>query len=159
MRLSSIPRVNSNHRKRRYSRRMAVGWMPGVKRKWRLVRGRVAFARGGGGESRRENEDEEGATYPSLLEESCLRFKNLVEVDARACVCTSFSFAVKADDWKIWKIERAFPLKGRFSFRFSPIFFWSMPGRDLENRLENITENEDGVIVGGRNEKERERRT
>lgn len=66
---------------------MAVGWMPGVKRKWRLVRGRVAFARGGGGESRRENEDEEGATYPSLLEESCLRFKNLVEVDARARVC------------------------------------------------------------------------
>lgn len=56
MRLSSIPRVNSNHRKRRFAAngsRMDTG----VKRKWRLVRGRVAFERGG--ESRRENEDEE----------------------------------------------------------------------------------------------------
>lgn len=56
MRLSSIPRVNSNHRKRRFAAngsRMDTG----VKRKWRLVRGRVAFECGG--ESRRENEDEE----------------------------------------------------------------------------------------------------
>lgn len=56
MRLSSIPRVNSNHRKRRFAAngsRMDTG----VKRKWRLVRGRVAFECGS--ESRRENEDEE----------------------------------------------------------------------------------------------------
>ena len=56
MRLSSIPRVTGNHRKR---------WLvangsrteTGVERKWRLVRGRVVFARQGR-KSRRENEDE-----------------------------------------------------------------------------------------------------
>lgn len=56
MRLSSIPRVTGNHRKRwlvANGSRMETG----VERKWRLVRGRVVFARQGR-KSRRENEDE-----------------------------------------------------------------------------------------------------
>lgn len=111
MRLSSIPRVNSNHRKRRFAAngsRMDTG----VKRKWRLVRGRVAFECGG--ESRRENEDEEflvlfffllreveGRNDVSVLLRSrnLSLFENLVE----DVFVTSFS---KSKQWKpmIWKI-------------------------------------------------------
>lgn len=103
-------------------------------------------------------------------------FENLV--DARARVCTRlfrFQAAVKADDWKIirkivsprWR-EKAFPLKAcrilrhfiefAFPFAFSPLFFFLTDAWIWNPRLENIPENEDGVIIGGRNEKERERR-
>lgn len=120
----------------------------GVKRKWRLVRGRVAFARGGGGESRRENE--EGATYPSL-EESCLRFWESRRC-ARACVYTSFSFPSSSESrWledyskdRITEVEgESFPSKGlpnlapfyrvRFSFRFFASFFFFDRCLDLES--------------------------
>lgn len=77
---------------------------------------------------------------------------------ARACVCVHVFFVCSQSRWlEDLEDRESFPSKAFLSLFAT--FFWSMPGRDLENRLENITENEDGVIVGGRDEKERERRT
>lgn len=148
MRLSSIPRVNSNHRKRRYSRRMAVGWMQGWKEN------------GGWLEGAWHSRAEEGARVGGKMkkERRILPSKNLVFafenlVDARARVCTRlfrFQAAVKADDWKIirkivsprWR-EKAFPLKAcrilrhfiefAFPFAFSPLFFFFDRCLDLES--------------------------
>lgn len=70
---------------------------------------------------------------------------------------------------RITEVEgESFPSKGlpnlapfyrvRFSFRFFASFFFLTDAWIWNPRLENIPENEDGVIIGGRNEKERERR-
>lgn len=96
MRLSSIPRVNSNHRKRRFAAngsRMDTG----VKRKWRLVRGRVAYSSAGvrlGGKTRMKN---------SFFSEVSVLFPRIfftLRISSTLNACTQ-RFEVEADDWKI----------------------------------------------------------